>query len=309
MSLNAIADAPSLQLHCHGLVESGNVVARGPGRWENGVQFSPLGCYYVRGVEADCPPLALDVEDALQECVPVIQFRPYVLTVGLEWAANSGDDPEEIARQTLEVGTSAQLEEFLWLGSDAGDGPRNPLLIESTPVGFVETALQALGAVESAMLDAPTGGAGTIYMAPSVAAECGDALYENGGKLYTKATCSLVVVGNFPPVENVNLVIGHVGEVDLYLGDVFFTETRDEYRRNEHVVMAERLAIAAFNSCASFMAIIGEDDGPPPPDEGVQSILGEDGITVDSGDPENPVVAITDFDLIEDAMGDLDAEL
>jgi hypothetical protein len=235
-----IVEAPKLRPHCHGLVESGNVVARGPGRWENGIQFSPLGCYEVGGMEADCPP----IEKELDECEPVIQFRPYVLTMGLNWAANADSDPQDIAALSLEAGTSAQLEALLWSGS--GD-QRNPLLSEGESVNASGNR-DAVGEIEAAMLAAPTGGAGTIYMSPSVAIDCGDILYEDNGKLYTKTTCSLVIVGNFPEDK----VAGHVGEVDLYLGDVFFTDTRDEYRSNEHVVMAERLAIAAFNSCASF---------------------------------------------------------
>jgi hypothetical protein len=242
-----IVEAPKLRPACHGLVESGNVVARGGGRWENGVQFSPLGCYAISGTEADCPPIQ---KDALLSCEPVIQFRPYVLTIGLEWAANAESDPKDVAQVSLEAGTSAKLEDFLWNGATAGDGPRNPLLSEGDDLGSFESARDALGAVEGALLGAPTGGAGTLYVSPLVANHIGDALYENDGKLYTKATCSLVIVGNFP----VGQVAGHVGEVDLFIGDIFLTDTRDEYRSNEYDVMAERLAIAAFNSCASFVA-------------------------------------------------------
>lgn len=243
-----IVEAPKLRPHCHGLLESGNVVERGGGNWENGIQFSPVGCYPVTGVEADCPPIAFeDPTDALSECMPVVTFRPYVLTVGLNWNAVDGADPVQIAKDTLEAGSSAKLEYFLVSGSSEGAGPRNPLLADATSVSASDPR-EAIGALEAAMLDAPTGGAGTLYMSPAAAIQAADALDEKDGKLYTKTTCSLVIVGNFPEQN----VYGHVGDIDIYLGDIFIPETRDEYRSNEHVVMAERLAIAAYNSCAAF---------------------------------------------------------
>lgn len=247
--MSPIVEAPKLRPACHGLVESGNVVARGPGRWENGVQFSPLGCYPIGGTEVDCPPIQ---KDDLSECEAVIQFRAYVLTMGLNWAANADSDPKDIAQVSLEAGTSTRLEDFLWNGATAGAGPRNPLLADGDDVGPAASARDAIGLVEEAMLGAPTGGAGTLYMSPSVAIHAGEAIYESDGRLYTKATCSLVVVGNFPTGQ----VAGHVGEVDLFIGDIFFTDSRDGYRLNENYVMAERHAIAAFNSCASFISAI-----------------------------------------------------
>lgn len=306
--LSAVTDAPDLRAHCHGLVESANVVTRSGGRWENGIQFSPLGCYPINGMEADCPPIG---PKELSECEPVTQFRPYVLTAGLDWSAASGDDAVEIARQTLEAGTSAQLEEFLWSGATEGDGPRNPYLMLGALAGLASSALRAVGLIESALLASPTGGAGTVYMSPVTASRAADALVERDGRLYTKTTCSLVVVGNFARSEGFDIVAGHVGEIDVYLSEIVITDTRDEYRRNDYVVMAERLAIAAFNPCEVYVAgyVELDDEEQPPDDEGITSLTGELNIIVDNTDPDNPVVEAPDVAplavLVEDLADDL----
>ena len=93
------------------------------------------------------------------------------------------------------------------------------------------------------------GAGGTIHMSPILAAQLGNTLNDRDGKLYTEATDALVIVGNYPPTH----IFAHVGEIDVYLGEIFVTEANDgtSARSNEVVFRAERYALAAWNACAA----------------------------------------------------------
>ena len=86
--------------------------------------------------------------------------------------------------------------------------------------------------------------AGTIYLNPVLATDAWGLLDQTDTGLRTKTTGSKVVIGNF---EHPN-VYGHPGEVDVYLGEINMSEV---YHRagNEHIVQAERAAVAVWNPC------------------------------------------------------------
>ena len=119
--------------------------------------------------------------------------------------------------------------------------------------GVTGTVAKAVGAVEAKLLDGSDhiGGAGTIFMSPIVAAQAGDVLERIGGHLVTRATGSQVIIGNF----DADKVIGVIGEVDVYLGEVIVLEV-NERSKNEWVGRAERRALAVWNPCGVFSAAI-----------------------------------------------------
>lgn len=247
--LSTIIKPPDLAQACHGLVGSANRPAVGDDRWQNGIKFTPRGCYPLGAQEVACPP---EEKDALLECAPAVEIKPYVVTVGLDWSANSPEDPKEVALQALEFGLSAKLEDLIWNGVAGGT---NPTLADGDSVSGATDMATAFAAIEAAFLGGGssatiTGGAGTIYASPTAIVQAGNAVYESGGRLYTKATCSLVVVGNFPT----DSVAGHLGGVDLYLGDPYIADSRDEYRSNEYDLMAEVLALVVWNPCGVFLS-------------------------------------------------------
>jgi len=219
----------------------------------------------------------------------------YLLEVGLVWSMlDMAADPKAMLEEALEIGTSSVLERLSWMGvADVAGGTPITLPVRAgtiTTTGIVgrvmggatapptlaATALDtgytgttipgAIGAVEAKLLDAGdhTGGAGTLFMSPVIAAQAEMALREDGGHLVTRATGSQVIVGNFPTDK----VIGVIGDVDVYLGPIFVIEadktagmtaavapvTPGAYRTNEWVGRAERRAIAVWNSCGVFSA-------------------------------------------------------
>lgn len=244
--LNTIVNSPRIFAAQRGLVESANLVSTGNNDWENGVQFTPYGCYEIGASEAGCPGPEAGTP---QECEPVATFMPYVLDLPLDWnALGPGDDPKYLASLHLEIGTSAILEKKMEVGTGGGS---NFTLSDGTSLGAAVPAIAAVGQVENAFVQSSdhTGGGGTLYMAPSVAAQAFGILEEeNQPYLRTKTLGSRVVIGNFDP----GYVYGHIGEVDLYLGDINVVDTRDDYRANTYLVLAQRLGMAVWNPCATF---------------------------------------------------------
>jgi hypothetical protein len=88
-------------------------------------------------------------------------------------------------------------------------------------------------------------------MSPQVAAVAGMAIERDGDDLVTRATGSKVVVGNFLS----DRIVGVVGDIDVYLGDVFVIEVQ-ERATNEWVGRAERRALAVWNSCAVYSVTV-----------------------------------------------------
>jgi hypothetical protein len=234
---------PALGAPKHSLVASGNLVEPGDNRWENGIAFNPRGCYQIDGNCATCPPAS---KENLQGCVDYVQFGAYVLDLGV--SVNSRDDVKTIAQDDLEIGTSSRLESLIWSGCVGVD---NPLLSEGTSLGAALAPTLALAAMASELISATghTGAQGTIHMSPYVATQLTEQVYRENGRLYTVVGDHLVIVGNYPKTH----IAGHVGEVDVYLGDPFLSENPDAIRTsNLTAFRVERLALAAWNSCAAF---------------------------------------------------------
>ena len=86
--------------------------------------------------------------------------------------------------------------------------------------------------MEAKLLDAGdhVGGAGTLYMNPVLATDAWGILDQTDGGLRTKTTGSKVVIGNFEH----DVVYGHPGEVDVYLGDINISEVMAPGRERAH---------------------------------------------------------------------------
>lgn len=274
--------APALRRHRHSLVDVANVIDSGDERWIDGVNFTPRGCNVLYGHDTGC--WAPREDKGLQGCSPVAEFYPYVIEATVAWSTlDLNADPKAILTESLEVGTSAVLERLIEMAIDPITGPIPPVTVSGTvapggiagraanpaiinphledgidvPVGTgtsnAAAAVDGLGRLESKLVDASDhiGGAGTIYMSPRYAILAGEALYSDNGGLFTKATGSQVVVGNFGAFEG-KTIYGHPGDVDVYLSDIGdITEVIDR-ASNELIIQAERYAVAVWNTCAVF---------------------------------------------------------
>jgi hypothetical protein len=272
--MRAIVDAPRLRRAAHGLVET--AAQRESARWEDGVAFTPWGCNVIFGHAPQCPS---EDKSNYQEC-RLLEADPWLLETGLVWA--TGDlaaNPKEHLIETMEIGTSSVLERLTAIGVvDTAAGTPinapNPSAALSTvgvtgrvmagatpPPTLASTALvaagpytpkQALGAIEAKLLDSSdhVGGAGTVMMSALYAVELNGLVVERENGLFTFATGSRVVVGNFPP----GTIWGVIGDVSVYLSEIEVYETVHRVR-NELVLRAERYALAAWN-CAAFAATV-----------------------------------------------------
>jgi hypothetical protein len=251
---NEVVLAPSIELPPHGLVASGNVVEDDGGRWENGITFSPAGCYRLFGDCSICNDAGQRQKSALQQCSATAVFKPYVLDLGVVWNTPDRFDIKEFMRTQLDVGTSAKLEELSWVGCTGSD---NPTLNEGAVIGS-GNAVAALSATADAIATGQAGlrigGHGTIHLSYATANLAVQQLdYDNDGKLRTRVGHHRVIVGNYPD----DRIAGHLGDIDVYLGEVFLTDAGAEIRaRNEMAVRVERVALAAWNVCAAYLATV-----------------------------------------------------
>jgi hypothetical protein len=251
---NEVVLAPSIELPPHGLVASGNVVEDDGGRWENGITFTQAGCYRLYGDCSICNDGGQRQKSALQQCTPAAIFKPYVLDLGVVWNTPDNFGIKEFMRNQLDVGTSAKLEDLSWVGCTGLD---NPLLSEGAAVGS-GTAVAALSIVSDAIATGQgglrVGGQGTLHMSYATANLAAQQLdYDPDGKLRTRVGHHRVIVGNYPD----DRIAGHLGDVDVYLGEVFLSEADAEVRaRNELAVRVERVALAAWNVCAGYLATV-----------------------------------------------------
>jgi hypothetical protein len=273
-----IVAAPGLRKASNGLVEVGNRVDVGDDHWENGVAFTPRGCQVVFAHVPFCPS---EDKSNFAECTPAVRVVPYLLEAGLVWSlVDMGADPKGILTEAFDIGTSPVLERLAWEGI-ADVIPATPIALpaiagaaatgavvgrimatavapptlsaQALATGVTGTPVKAIGAVEAKLLDGSDhiGGAGTIFMSPVVAAQAEWALERVGGDLVTRATGSRVVVGNV----DADKVIGVIGDVDVYLGEVIVLELQ-ERSKNEWVGRAERRALAVWNPCGVFSAVV-----------------------------------------------------
>jgi hypothetical protein len=259
--LNSLVQAPAVRAPLHSLLASGNVVessnavtdttdgtSTGQGaEWENGVTFTPRGCYEILGTCATCD---FDAEnEAPQECHPAVVFKPYLLDLGLVYPTADRFDIKGLVTDGMEVGTSSRLERLIWEGCDGDD---NPLLSEGGGLGSTLPPKAALGAVMAELVSSTghTGARGTIHMSPRVSVELEGLLKEDDGVLRTLAGKHKVILGDYPDTH----IAAHVGEVDIYLGGIYVTDAPDEVRRaNVQTFQVQRLAVAAWNTCAAFL--------------------------------------------------------
>jgi hypothetical protein len=272
--MRSIVSAPALRKAQHSLVEVANTVDVGDDRWEDGVTFTPHGCQAIFGHVPWCPS---EDKSPFYDCVAPVVVTPFLLEVGLVWQLGDlGADPKDMLSEAMDIGTSPILERLIWTGiSDVVAGTpltlRSPsgtifagtsigrvmtgatqpqsITAQALTVGAATTTAGAVGLLEGKFLDSSDhiAGAGTILMSPQAAAVSGDAVVREDGDLVTRALGSKIVVGNFTP----NKVVGVVGDIDVYLGDVFVLETY-ERSKNEWVGRAERRAAAVWNSCAVY---------------------------------------------------------
>jgi hypothetical protein len=270
--------APALRAAKNGLVDAGNKVDTGDDRWESGVTFTPRGCQAIYGHLPDCP--SEDKSDPFQ-CTPVQVFQPYLLELALEWSmADLAADPKDMLDEAMKLGTSAVLERLTAVGvADTATGTALPVppLSGTLSTGGINgrvmggavapptlsgTALDAgasttfagaVGLLESKLLDASDhiGSGGTVLMSPLAAAQAGDSLIRDNGRLITRATESTVIVGNFGP----GTLYAVIGDVDVYLSEVFNVEW-NERTTNSWIGRAERRAIAVWNPCGTFSTTV-----------------------------------------------------
>lgn len=259
--MQTLVTAPAITAPIHSLLFSGNIVDDGDGKWENGVTFTQRGCYEILGSCATCE--LVDNEDP-QECHAPAVFDPYLLDLGIVYGTPDRYDIKDLATETMEVGTSSRLERLIWAGCAGGT---SPTLSDATVVGTSASPKAALGSLMAELISSTghTGALGTIHMSPRIVVELGDLLRTNDrGDLITQAGGHLVIVGDYPATH----IAGHVGGIDVYLGEPYLTEAPDEIRRaNVQTFQVQRLALAAWNTCAAFLAPVtltsGIDGGTP----------------------------------------------
>jgi len=276
-----IVKAPALRAAKNGLVEVGNRIDVGDDHWEDGVTFTPRGCQTIFG---HLPSCSSEDKSPFYDCPPPVQAMAWLLEVGLMWSLmDQGAGPKDILTEAMELGTSSILERLTWAGIttdvDGGtplvlptisgtiatggitgrvmDGAvQPPILSDALDVGSSTTSIAtAVGMLEAKFLDASDhiGGAGTIFMSPIIASQAAGSGVFDPDNFVTRATGSQVIVGNFPS----DRIIGVVGEVDVYLSDVFVTEAT-ERAFNEWVGRAERRAVAVWNPCGLFSVTVAE---------------------------------------------------
>ena len=251
MSMSKLVRAPDSRPSKHSLVESGNRVDTGDGRWENGVIFTPTLCYELKAYTPDCPPAD---KSPYEECQAPIEFLPYMVEIGIVWNTVDSFDAKAVVTDALAAGTSSMLEDMIAVSGQATQ-PANSILDDGAAV-TASTPLELLGAVEAAIIgtEGHVGSGGTIHMGPQAAAQVWGNLEETDGRLHTKATGAAVIIGNYPT----DTIYGHVGEIDVYLSDIIVTEANDTLsaRTNEVAIRAERFALAAWQSCATYKGTV-----------------------------------------------------
>lgn len=269
-----IVTPPKLRPAAHGLLEGANVVNQSGSTWENGVQFTPVGCNVLHAHDPLCWISGTDTKTG-QECPPLAQFSPYTIEINAVWAnADRGFDMEGYVKDALEVGTSSVLERLQELGvadvvaatpltppaiggtiptigikGRASGTNTNPILDGSTSAGSGADPRVALGTIEAKMLDASdhVGSGGVIYMGPVLAHLLWGSFVTIDGQLFSAVTGSKIIVGNYVDAK----IYGHVGDVDVYLSEPVITDAYN-HGANERIYMAERLAVVAWNPCATF---------------------------------------------------------
>jgi hypothetical protein len=276
--MHDIVNPPKLHATAHGLLRGANIVTPTSDTWENGIQFTPIGCSVLHAHDPLCWVSGVDTKTG-QECPPLVQFKPYTIEANAVWAnSDRGFDLDSYVKDALEVGTGSILERLQEFGvadvasataltppaisgtiatigikGRASGTNANPILDDAIEVAASSDPRICFGSIESKLLDASDhiGSVGSIYMGPTLAALLWGSFVTVEGQLYSAATGSKIIIGNYTPGK----IYGHVGDVNVYLSDPKITEAYN-HGENERIVMAERLAIAAWNPCATFVCVV-----------------------------------------------------
>jgi hypothetical protein len=253
--------APSRTAHPYGL---GSVFGWRTGdRWEAGVTWSSLPCEPVLGrsgaaclddVSDTIPGLPKPIDQAggpaLGEATPFQVFGLYrCLSVGV-----SISDAQGWAEAALIAGEETRAEQALWTG-DLGNVPNlSGANGYDAPVdvGTFTDPVEALAIVEQSL--ALNIGLGVIHMSTAMATRLARYLDPRGGRMYTRAVGTPVVVGAGYPDGAV------VGTAPLfgYRGEIFDNSNRvgDLLDRayNYMNAIAERTVLVGFDPCPVYKA-------------------------------------------------------
>ena len=237
-------------------------------RWEAGVTWSSLPCAPALGRSgATClidqsdtipglpKPLDQAGGPAIGEATPFIVYGLYrCLSIGVNIA-----DAQGWATAALEAGEEARAEQALWYG-DLGNVPNfsgangYPAPVD---VGDFTDPVDALAEVEQSIATG-IGTQGVIHMSPAMATRLAKYLEPRGGRQYTRAMGTPVVVGAGYPDGAI------VGTAPLfgYRGEIFDSSNRvgdllDREYNWMHAI-AERTMLVGFDPCPVYKADVTE---------------------------------------------------
>ena len=260
--LATVTNAPSVEPPKHSLVDVANVIRDNSERWMNGVTFTPLYCDPGAVTMVDCPA-PVPADDI--ECTAPVEFAAFQVEMAYNWTTmDLGADPEGVAREAMELATTRLVERAVWTGEvlDPADNSQTATVNDihalsgATSVGPGGTALDSLGLVLDGLANSTMmlGGLGVIHMNSSIAVALANAnqFSTDGTALFTIVGGHRVVIGDYPD----DAIVGHLGNVDLYLGDIHVAEF---YSRadNEYHIRLDRAVLAAYNNCTAVISTVG----------------------------------------------------
>lgn len=252
--------APQVDVPEQSLLDVANVITGDGSRWENGIEFTPLYCDPGHVLTGTCPPPTSP--DAV-ECTETIKFDAMVVETLYNWDTRDlAAEPKKMATDALEIGSTRLIERAFWTGetidpTDPGATATNPdlnPLSGATDLGTAADAVDGLGTVLMALADSTRhlSGSGTVHINSRLGVLLeGHIKDRDGNGLYTVIGGHRVIVGDYPD----DMIVGHLGQVDVYLGPVETIEHFD-HRTNEVLVQAQRYALAAYNACTAVAVTV-----------------------------------------------------
>lgn len=253
-----IVPAPEVEEYQHGLVDSANRVSgslygfdeqEGEQvlRWADGVGVNFFGHIIINGVCTSCAsPATKSAEQAA--CQSAVTFYPYLLEFGIyeTMGARGRAEIQQVGETAMRIGTSAKLENLMVVGCT---GMSTPKIADAAALSSAANVTAAVGKIIAYFYDSSqhTTGRGTIYMGPADFGNLGFDLVreDSNGVLRTKAGGHKVIVGNYAA----GTVYGHVGDVDLYLSDIYTYEAGNSiYQTNVGHWRIERYGMAVWDT-------------------------------------------------------------
>jgi hypothetical protein len=246
--------APSGIVAEHSLLRTASPGSGSDSRWlAEGVNFVPTLCTTLHTIaladncDFPAPPEAGGA--TYQTCPGAITFKPFIIEVAIDVRFLPTVARQDWISERLVLGLSQAAEAFIWPGSAPAGG--RPWLGGGTTVTVTGTgAKAAAGAVEAAILAAQAG-TGTLHVSPALLAQL-DLVDDQQGTLRTRGTGAKVVVGNYPK----DRIAGHIGNIDLYLGDTIYTNEAFERTDNHMYQHAWIDAAVAWHTCAAWVATV-----------------------------------------------------